>query len=255
MRSRIALLAAALATALATMTAVVTVATPASAATLTQVTNFGTNPTNLNMYLYVPDRVARPPGAAGPGALLRAASARRCLQRQRHDYAPLADRYGFIVDLPEATRSGNCFDVSSPQALRRDGGSDPIGIMSMVGYARAALQRRPGPDRRQRLLLRRHDDQRPGRATTRTSSAPARRSPACPPDASPPPTAPSGTASAPAATSSTPPQQWGDLARALYPGYTGRYPRMQMWHGTTDTTLAYPNFGEEIKQWTNLHGV
>ena len=30
---------------------------------------------------------------------------------------------------------------------------------------------------------------------------------------------------------------------------------MQLWHGTTDTTLAYPNFGEEIKQWTNLHGL
>ena len=41
----------------------------------------------------------------------------------------------------------------------------------------------------------------------------------------------------------------------MYPGYTGRYPRMQLWHGTTDTTLAYPNFGEEIKQWTNLHGL
>jgi len=41
----------------------------------------------------------------------------------------------------------------------------------------------------------------------------------------------------------------------MYPGYTGAYPRMQLWHGTTDTTLAYPNFGEEIKQWTNLRGL
>ncbi|WP_241563903.1 ricin-type beta-trefoil lectin domain protein [Nonomuraea polychroma] len=44
-------------------------------------------------------------------------------------------------------------------------------------------------------------------------------------------------------------------ARAMYLSYTGRYPRMQLWHGTTDTTLAYANFGEEIKQWTNLNGV
>ena len=43
------------------------------------------------------------------------------------------------------------------------------------------------------------------------------------------------------------PQQWGDQARAMYPGYTGRYPRMQLWHGTTDTTLAYPNFGEAAR--------
>ncbi|MEU6431644.1 esterase, partial [Microbispora sp. NPDC046973] len=36
-------------------------ARPAAAASLTRVTNFGTNPTNLNMYLYVPDRVAARP--------------------------------------------------------------------------------------------------------------------------------------------------------------------------------------------------
>jgi len=51
------------------------------------------------------------------------------------------------------------------------------------------------------------------------------------------------------------PQQWGDLVRAAYPGYSGARPRMQLWHGTTDTTLAYLNFGEEIKQWTNVLGV
>src|SRR5438876_10170366 len=30
---------------------------------------------------------------------------------------------------------------------------------------------------------------------------------------------------------------------------------MQLWHGTADTTLYYANFGEEIKQWTNVLGV
>ena len=50
-------------------------------------------------------------------------------------------------------------------------------------------------------------------------------------------------------------QQWGDLARGAFPGYTGARPRMQLWHGTNDTTLQYPNFGEEIKQWTNVLGL
>jgi acetylxylan esterase len=50
-------------------------------------------------------------------------------------------------------------------------------------------------------------------------------------------------------------QQWGDAARAMDPGYTGARPRMQLWHGTADPTLQYPNFGEEIKQWTNVLGV
>ena len=51
----------------------------------------------------------------------------------------LASRYGFIVIYPSATRSGNCFDVSSPQALRRDGGSDPVGIRSMLSYVQQRL--------------------------------------------------------------------------------------------------------------------
>ncbi|HET9141107.1 cellulose binding domain-containing protein, partial [Actinophytocola sp.] len=50
-------------------------------------------------------------------------------------------------------------------------------------------------------------------------------------------------------------QQWGDAARAAFPGYTGARPRMQVWHGTADSTLRFPNFGEEIKQWTNVLGV
>lgn len=50
-------------------------------------------------------------------------------------------------------------------------------------------------------------------------------------------------------------QQWADQAHAMYPGYSGTYPRMQLWQGNQDTTLAYPNYGEEIKQWTALRGV
>lgn len=51
------------------------------------------------------------------------------------------------------------------------------------------------------------------------------------------------------------PQEWGNHVRTAYPGYTGPRPRMQVWHGTEDDVLRYPNFGEEIKQWTNVLGV
>src|SRR5690606_2594809 len=51
------------------------------------------------------------------------------------------------------------------------------------------------------------------------------------------------------------PQQWVDLVRKAYPGYSGPRPRVQLWHGTADDTLRYPNFNEAIKQWTNVHGV
>lgn len=45
-------------------------------------------------------------------------------------------------------------------------------------------------------------------------------------------------------------QQWAAVAHAMYPGYAGAYPRMQVWPGDQDTTLAHRNVGEEIKQWT-----
>lgn len=50
-------------------------------------------------------------------------------------------------------------------------------------------------------------------------------------------------------------QQWGDLVRSGYPGYTGTRPKMQLWHGTADTTLYTQNFYEEVKQWTNVFNV
>lgn len=51
------------------------------------------------------------------------------------------------------------------------------------------------------------------------------------------------------------PEKWGDTARAMYPGYNGTRPKMQIWHGSADTTLAPQNYQEELKQWTNVFGV
>jgi acetylxylan esterase len=49
--------------------------------------------------------------------------------------------------------------------------------------------------------------------------------------------------------------QWGDLVRAAYPGYTGARPKLQLWHGTADTTLSYNSLGESVKEWTNVLGL
>src|SRR5512135_1195011 len=116
------------------VTALVLAALPTGtvqAASLVEVTNFGTNPTGLRMYLYVPNNVAARPAillalhyCTGTGPAFYSGT----------EFASLADRYGFIVIYPSATRSGNCFDVSSPAALTRGGGSDPVSIMSMVTY-------------------------------------------------------------------------------------------------------------------------
>jgi acetylxylan esterase len=40
----------------------------------------------------------------------------------------------------------------------------------------------------------------------------------------------------------------------MYPGYTGEYPRMLIYHGLGDTTLSGNNYAETIKQWTGVFG-
>jgi acetylxylan esterase len=50
-------------------------------------------------------------------------------------------------------------------------------------------------------------------------------------------------------------QDWVTQAKAMYPGYNGTYPRMNIWHGTADNLVFYPNFGEQLKQWSGLLGV
>jgi acetylxylan esterase len=51
------------------------------------------------------------------------------------------------------------------------------------------------------------------------------------------------------------PTEWADLVRGAYPSYDGWRPKLQLWHGTKDKVLYYPNFEEEIKQWTDLFGL
>ncbi|WP_311931644.1 PHB depolymerase family esterase [Microbispora sp. H11081] len=249
-RLRAILAAAALPVVIASM---LLAAQPATAASLTRITGFGNNPTNLNMYLYVPDRVA-----ARPALLVLVhycgGSAGAIFNGNGHDYVTAADRYGYIIVVPEATRSEKCFDVSTPAALRRDGGGDSTAIMSMVTYTRQRYNVDPA-----RIVVSGFSS---GAMMTNVLAAQY-------PDVFSAGSAFSGVPAGCFATTNgslwnsqcsggnliKTAQQWGDQARAMYPGYTGRYPRMQLWHGTTDTTLAYPNFGEEIKQWTNLNGL
>ena len=48
---------------------------------------------------------------------------------------------------------------------------------------------------------------------------------------------------------------WAAQAHAMFPNYTGRYPRMQTFHGTADN-LVYPvNLDEQLKQWSALLNV
>ncbi|MGW4697910.1 extracellular catalytic domain type 1 short-chain-length polyhydroxyalkanoate depolymerase [Kitasatospora cineracea] len=223
----------------------------AAAASLTRIADFGTNPTGLLMDLYVPASVKpNPPillalhGCQGSGPYLYSST----------DFGQLADQYGFLVVYPSTNPSGSCWDVSSDQALTRGGGSDPVGLMSMITYTEQhyggnanavyVTGESSGGMMTNVMLADYPDVFKAGAAfmgvpqhcfytgTVRGWNAPCAQGQV-----------------------SMTPQQWGNLARGAHPGYTGPRPRVQLWHGTADTILNYNNLGEEIKQWTDVLGV
>src|SRR5579883_50780 len=229
----------------------------AASGSFVQITNFGANPTNLQMWLYTPPNVKPHPAillalhyctGSGPGF------------ESGTQFANLADQYGFLVIFPSVTRSGQCWDVYSNQGLVRNGGSDNTGLISMINYVEQHNNGDPnnvyvtgassGAMMTDVMIAEYPDVFKAGSAFMgvpyhcfATGAA----------------TATSGStwnsACADGQVSMTA-QQWGDLVRNdADPGYSGPRPRVQVWHGTADTTLNYVNFGEEIKQWTNVLGV
>jgi feruloyl esterase len=51
------------------------------------------------------------------------------------------------------------------------------------------------------------------------------------------------------------PAQWGTLVRNAFPGYTGPWPRVAVWHGTSDFVVNTANANESRDQWTNVWGI
>ncbi|HKT05825.1 MAG TPA: PHB depolymerase family esterase [Rugosimonospora sp.] len=237
--------------------AVLVTTRPAAAAGLTQITSFGNNPSNLGMFIYVPANLAPHPALLVLMHYCGGNATAMFNSGGGQDYVHGADQFGYIIVLPQVTtsRSLDCFDVSTPEGLKRGGASDSTGIVSMVDYVKAHY-----PVDTSRIVLSGFSS---GAMMTNVMAAEY-------PDVFSAGAAFSGVPATCFATGSATnfwnstcsggnliqtAQQWGSAVRAMFPGYTGSYPRMQLWHGTTDTTLAYPNFGEEIKQWTNLHGL
>lgn len=244
---------------LVALVAAVFFASPARAASLVEITNFGTNPTGLRMHLYVPD------GMTYPAPLLVAVH--YCTGTgpaffSGTEFASLANQYKFIIIYPSATRSGQCYDVSSPGAFSHTGNSDPAGIISMVNYVkqnynidsnRVFVAGASSGAMMTNVLLGDYPDV--FKAGAAFMGVPFGCFAASAGDPTNPANQAGWNSTCSAGQSVKTPQQWGDLVRAAFPSYTGARPRMQVWHGATDTTLAYPNLNEEIKQWTNVLGV
>lgn len=227
--------------------------TLAAAGSLQQVTdNFGSNPTNVGFYIYVPAELqTHPPVVVNPHA---------CHGNAQDAFtgtqlATLADTYGYIVIYPDSPNAADkCWDVSSTETLTHDGGGDSLGIVSMVTYT---LTKYNGDPNRvfsfgvssgammTNVLLGSYPD------VFAAGSAWAGVAFGC--------FAGNGydvwSDDCAKGNIIKTGEQWKGIVEAAWPGYTGFRPKMQVFHGSADTTLYPQNLQEEVKEWTAVLGL
>lgn len=214
----------------------------------------GTEPNWMSMYIYVPDNVASNPPilvmlhycGGNAGNVFSLAS--------NGGIVSDADQKGYILLVPQTSR--NCWDVATDDALTHGGGSDTLSIVHQVEYTitqysanadRVYVIGTSGGAMGAEGLAAVYPDVFKG--AVEFSGVPAgcwavgnmvdgQWSSACA----------GGQVTHTA-------QEWGDMVRDMYPGYTGFRPRIQLWHGTGDSTISFTNQTEAVKQWTNVLGL
>ncbi|ORY70461.1 carbohydrate esterase family 1 protein [Pseudomassariella vexata] len=219
---------------------------------LQQVTGFGTNPSNTKMYIYVPATLAASPPII---VAIHYCTGTANGYYSGSPYAQLADQKGFIVIYPESPYSGTCWDVSSKSALSHDGGGDSNSIANMVTYA---LDKYQGDATKVFVT-----GSSSGAMMTNVMAATY-------PEMFAAGIAYSGVAagcfmsasnavdgwnnSCATGQSTATAAKWASVVTDMYPGYNGTRPKMQIYHGSADTTLAPRNYNETIKQWVGVFG-
>lgn len=221
-------------------------------ASLQQVSDYGDNPAGVPMYIYVPDNLATSPGIV---VAVHYCTGTAQAYYSGSPYATLAEQYGFIVIYPESPHSGTCWDVSSQATLTHNGGGDSNSIANMVNYAidkygadtsKVFVTGSSSGAMMTNVLAATY----PGlfQAAIVYSGVPA----GCFVSAAGAVDAWNSTCSQ--GQSITTPEHWAAVAEAMYPGYNGSRPRMQVYHGSTDSTLLPQNYDETMKQWAGVFG-
>ncbi|MDO3706065.1 PHB depolymerase family esterase [Micromonospora sp. C28SCA-DRY-2] len=248
--SLLARLTGAVAGAVLAAAAALAVAAPAQAASLTQVTGFGSNPGNLAMYAYRPDNL---PANAPAVVLLHGCTQNAAGYFANSGWQKYADQWKFALIVPEqksANNANSCFNWFETGDTAR-GQGEALSIKQMVDHARSSygtaanrvyVSGLSAGGAMSAVMLAAYPDVFAGgsviagipyRCATGMVNAFSCMSP--------------GVDKTPA--------QWGDLVRNAHAGYSGSRPKVAIWHGTGDYTVAVANATESRDQWTNVLGV
>lgn len=221
-----------------------------AAATLTQVTGFGSNPGNLAMYSYRPTDL---PANAPLVVALHGCTQSAADYHSHAGWQKYADLHRFAVIYPQTSSANNgnsCFNFFLPADSTR-GQGEALSIKQMVDYALANYSINPSRvyvtglsagGAMTAVMLATYPETFAGGAviaglayrcaTDSTSAYLCMYNP----------------------TSKTP-AQWGDLVRNANPGYSGPWPKVSIWYGTSDTTVVPANATQLRDQWTNVWGI
>ncbi|KAK3290537.1 Alpha/Beta hydrolase protein [Chaetomium fimeti] len=221
-------------------------------AALSRVNDFGSNPSGAKMYIYVPSQLAESPPII---VAIHYCTGTAQAYYGGSPYAQLADQKGFIVIYPESPYSGTCWDVSSRASLSHDGGGNSNSIANMVSYTLEKY----GGDASKVFVT----GSSSGAMMTNVMAATY-------PEMFAAGIAYSGVAagcfysqaggtnawnsSCANGQARGTPEVWAKMVTDMYPGYDGARPKMQIYHGSADTTLNANNYNETIKQWCGVFG-
>ncbi|PSN74941.1 alpha/beta-hydrolase [Corynespora cassiicola Philippines] len=223
-------------------------------AALVRVTDFGSNPTNLEMRIWVPTNVATKPGII---LALHPCGGSGEQWAQGTKYNSLADQKGFINIFPSTKKDFNCWEVNTAKGLSREAGGDNQGLANMVKYtiqkynadpAKVFVTGSSSGCMMTNVMMATYPDLF---AAATCYSGVAAGCLSGSPGASPISADPTCANGQNIKTQ----EQWVQQIKSMYPGYAGTYPRLATWHGTADTLVRYPNLGEQLKQWSGIHGV
>jgi poly(hydroxyalkanoate) depolymerase family esterase len=230
-----------------------TASVSAASTALVQVSSFGTNPGNLLMFDYVPSGMP----AKAPLVLALHGCTETAVDYEAAGWNALADTYKFYVVYPQQQSANNtesCFNwfgnTSGSTADITRGEGEAASIIAMIkkmestysidtsrvfvtGFSAGAAYAV--------ALLAMYPDVFAAGASF--SGLPF----GCANSLS---TAETCMAAPPSKTAA----QWGMLAQAGFPGYSGPYPRLSVWQGSMDTTVSTQNLAALVSQWTDLTG-